>query len=149
MKRKRSVSEIISYLVLFVATVIAFSVVLVVVPRFFSVYSAVALKASYSQSLEGYQTSASLSRADRPGQTYITVIIYNGGVDPVRVNYYVECVRSDTSAKYFVGKEENVLITADSTYYRVYTVSSGAVSGYICYLTVEEPNLLLYKVVES
>lgn len=146
----RAVSEIISLVLLIAATSVAFLMTIVVVPRFFAAYNAVAVGASYSQMLEGYQTSASLSRVDQSGQSYLTVIIYYGGDSSTSVNYYVECVKSGSQERYFVGKEENVYIdTVNRLYTRVYKVSSSAISGYVCYLTIEEPHLLVYRVVES
>jgi len=142
----KAVSEVIAMLVLLVAIVVAFVASMIVIPEYFGAYNRVAKQASQSQILEGSQTSASISR-HRGG--YITIVIYNSGDGAVRVNYYVECVNYTTKATYFVGKGENIVISPGSTYQRVYRVSESDIANKVCYLTVEEPNLLIYKVLES
>jgi len=141
----RSISEVISMLVLVVAVTVAFVTVLVVVPKYFATYNAVAMRASYSQTLEGFQTTASLSRYK---SYYLVVLIYNYGSLPVKVNYYIECVNpNNTVNRCFAGREEGISISPGGTYQRVITNSCR--SDMICYLVVEEPNLLIYKVLES
>jgi len=141
----RGISEIVSMMVLLVAVAVAFITVLVVVPKYFATYNAVAMKASFSQTLEGFQTASSLSRYK---SQYLVVLIYNYGSTPIRVNYYVECINpNNTAIRCFAGKKEGVLISPSSTYQMV--LSNSCRSDMVCYLVVEEPNLLIYKVLES
>lgn len=135
----RTISESISYLVLLGALAIAFAATLVVVPRYFSTYSNVAVQAAYSQELQGYQTSASLTRVRLPGRYALIVIIYNNGDSDIRVSYNVVC------GDRHIGGEEDRVVPSRDIYvntFRIYTEDT-------CYLVVEEPGILIYKVVES
>jgi len=144
----RAASEVVSLLVLLAAVTASFVAILVLVPRYFATYNRVAVEASQSQLLEGYQTTASLSRYK--GGQYLSLMIYNAGDKMIKVNYYVECVDpKSASQRYFVGKEEGIFISPGYTYQKVYSVSSTNINNKVCYLVVEEPNLLIYKVLES
>jgi hypothetical protein len=134
-------------MVLVAALTVAFASVLVVVPRYFETYNRMAMQASYSQELQGFLTSASLSRYSAGNGYVITIVIYNNGDDPVTVSYSITC--EGPSGSYFVGKRDNVVISPHSEHHQVFIVSKSAISGMVCYATVEEPNLLIYKVLES
>jgi len=141
----RSISEIVALLILLVAVLAAFVAVFVVVPKYFAAYNSIAVKASYSQTLEGIQTSAALSKHS---SDYLAALIYNHGDSPATVSYYVECVDPYNPANMcFVGKADNVPIAPGDIHLKVYT--NRCSSSMVCYLTVVESNTLIYKVLES
>lgn len=141
----RSISEAVAYLVLLGALAVASAIALTIVPRFFQAYSHVAAEVAHSLHLPGYATAASLTRVELPGSDYtaLTVIIYNGGSTPVKVSYTITC-----NGRY-IGGERDITIPAHKVYHKVYKVRGETVEGKTCHLTVEEPNLLVYRVVES
>jgi len=141
----KAISEIIAFLVLLGALTVAFTATLIIIPKYFSTYNSIALQAGYSQDLQGYQTSGSLTRTRLPYGYVLTVIIYNNAEREIKVNYIIVC-RDKT-----IGGEKNILIPPRSIYRKVFPYySSGETEeSDICYLVVEEPGLLVYKVLES
>lgn len=137
----RGISEIVSMLVLLGATMVAFIGTLVVVPQYFQRYDEIAMQASYSQELPGYQTTASLAKASG---AYLIPIIYNNGDKSVKISFYIYC---ENSTKHIiVVKQSNVLIPPHRLYTKVFHADA---KGMVCYLVVEEPHLLIYKVSET
>ncbi|MEM4854737.1 MAG: hypothetical protein QXE75_04890 [Sulfolobales archaeon] len=135
----RGVSELVAVLMLIGATSAAFLTVLYVVPAYFRSYIAASVEHSFRLTSIGISTEGHLKRIG----TRLIVFIYNHGDSPLVVGYRVTCTSRGASS--YVGGEDSVYIGRNNLYVKVY---DNAPPG-VCYLIVEEPNLVIYKVVES
>lgn len=129
----------VSTLLLVGATALSFIAIMYVVPAYFSSYLAMGTDAASSVQLFGVSTDGHLKRVG----SRLVVFIFNHGDSPVTVSYTVYCLQAGTSTT--VGGESGVLIGRSSLFTKVY---SPAPTG-VCFLVVEEPNAITYKVVES
>ena len=141
----RGVSEVISVLALIGALTFVLAALLIIMPRAFSVYSDMATAVALTSDIPGYQTAASLSRIGYGGSTVFVIIIHNYGQTPVTVTYSIYCETVYQSLVRVGG--QSMTIPPGSTRVGVHPTYSSVVKP--CYAVVEEPNLLMYKVVES
>jgi len=146
----RGVSELVAFLVLMGAVTVVFTSALIIIPQYFQQYNRVAMQASQAVSLSGLRTEAVLVRQCSTTHCSLIILLYNSEADPTRVNYYVYCESSDGLRSQFVGREENVVVYGGSRHVKVYqNIPKSSIADMVCYLVVEEPNLLVYKVVET
>lgn len=144
----RVISETISFLILLGVLTVAFISTLVVVPKYFLLYNEVAEQASSSIHLQGYSTSATLTRCETGSSYTLYVLIHNSGEKPVRVNYVVVCEDDEITVR--VGEKEGIILQPGEVYGDVIRVENKElIESKLCFLIVEEPNILIYKVLES
>lgn len=136
----RGVSELVALLLLLGVATLSFLSAIYLVPAYFSSYAAMGLEASYGIKLPGIYTDSNLKRVG----TNLIVFIYNHGNQVITINYRVTCMTSSGSTVE-VGSENGVYIGRGSLFVKVY---QNAPQG-VCFLVVEEPGLIIYKVVES
>ncbi|MEM4619550.1 MAG: hypothetical protein QXE70_04420 [Ignisphaera sp.] len=133
----RGTSELFAILILTGVTTITFLASLYILPTYLKNYISIGMGHSLNTTLLGVSTDGHLKRID----SQLIVFIYNHGDNPITINYRVICTSEST---YIVG-EDNVYIDKNKLYVKTYNnVPIG-----ICYLIVEEPNIIIYKVVES
>ncbi|MEM4863158.1 MAG: hypothetical protein QW706_08290 [Candidatus Nezhaarchaeales archaeon] len=135
----KGISELVALLMLVGVTSAVFLAILYVVPAYFRSYAAMGVEYGYRLTSVGVSTNGHLKRVG----SQLVVFVYNYGDRPTTVSYRVTCTSGGTST--YVGGEDNVYVGRNSLYVKVY---SNAPAG-VCYLVVEEPNLVIYKVVES
>lgn len=138
LRSKRGISEVVSVLLLLGVTALSFVVIMYVVPSYFGNYLRIGLDATLDMPLRGLSTDGHLKRV---GKTLV-VMVYNHGAEPVEISYTVFCKRTSDSTTVDIGK---TVVRGGSLFTKVY---QDAPSG-ICFLVVEEPNLITYKLVES
>lgn len=136
---RRGVSEVVSVLLLAGVTAVAFVAIMYVVPSYFARYLSMGADVASNLALYGIFTDGHLKRVG----SRLVVFVYNHGDRVVAVDYTVFC--ETPSGSVTVGVERGVVIGRGSLHVKVYPNAPSRV----CYLVVEEPNLVTYKVVES
>jgi preprotein translocase subunit SecG len=145
MMRKRGVIESLSMLVLLGVVVVTMLVAFVLLPQYYNAYNSVALISSYSQSLQGIRTSATLTRVPMFSSYVLSVIIYNYGDSQVSVKYAIDC---HGYGEYYTGMYD-AIIQPYSIYSQTYSVDKQVLDSVVCYLVVEEQGLTAYRVMET
>ncbi|MEM1672823.1 MAG: hypothetical protein QXL19_05805 [Ignisphaera sp.] len=133
----RGISELFAVLILVGVTSITFLAMLYILPAYLKNYISISMRHSLNTTLLGVSTDGHLKRID----SQLIVFIYNHGDNPITINYRVICV----SEPPYIDGEDNVYIDRNNLYVKTYNNVPIA----ICYLVVEEPNIIIYKVVES